>query len=348
MSTVSEALGLKVHFRLSQGGWNRRSGPVIRAVDGIDLTIEAGETVALVGESGCGKSTLGRALLRLEEPSAGVVRFEGHDLTGLSPELLRRQRAGMRMVFQDPYASLNPRMRIGEALAEPLRVHGLATGRAARHAVAEILEVVGLDPAVVARYPHEFSGGQRQRIAIARAVIGRPRFVVADEPLSALDISVQAQILDLFADLKARFALTYLFVSHDLAVVRHVADRVAVMYLGRIVELAEAETLFMRPAHPYTQALLGAVPTPDPARERARVVARLPGELPSPAAPPAGCRFHPRCPLVMPVCRTDDPALLHVDAGQTAACWLHRRAEAAAPSSLERLGLSHAHPHHQS
>ena len=338
MNAVSEALGLKVHFRLSGSGWRRRPGPVIRAVDGVDLTIRAGETAALVGESGCGKSTLGRALLRLEEPSAGVVRFEGRDLTGLSPELLRRQRAGMRMVFQDPYASLNPRMRIGEALGEPLRVHGLASGAAARRAVAEILDVVGLDPAVAARYPHEFSGGQRQRIAIARAVIGRPRFVVADEPLSALDISVQAQILDLFADLKARFALTYLFVSHDLAVVRHVADRVAVMYLGRIVELAEAETLFARPAHPYTQALLGAVPTPDPARERARVVPRLPGELPSPAAPPAGCRFHPRCPHAMPVCRTEDPALLPVGVGQAAACWLHRPVEAAVPAPLERTG----------
>jgi oligopeptide/dipeptide ABC transporter ATP-binding protein len=340
MTAVAEARGLKVHFRLAGGSWRGQAGPVIRAVDGVDLAIAAGETMALVGESGCGKSTLGRALLRLEDPSAGVVRFEGRDLTDLSPELLRRQRAGMRMVFQDPYASLNPRMRIGETLGEPLRVHGLAKGAAARTAVAEILDVVGLDPAVAARYPHEFSGGQRQRVAIARAVIGRPRFVVADEPLSALDISVQAQILDLFADLKERFALTYLFVSHDLAVVRHVADRVAVMYLGRIVELAEAETLFARPAHPYTQALLGAVPTPDPARERARVVPRLAGELPSPAAPPPGCRFHPRCPHVMPVCRTDDPALLPVGSRQAAACWLHHRTAAASAeeTTLARLG----------
>ena len=340
MSAVSEALGLKVHFRVS-GGRRSRVPAVVRAVDGIDLAVMAGETMALVGESGCGKSTLGRALLRLEEPSAGAVRFEDRDLTGLSPELLRRQRARMRMVFQDPYGSLNPRMRIGETLGEPLRVHGLAKGLAARTAVAEMLEVVGLDPAVAARYPHEFSGGQRQRIAIARAVIGQPRFVVADEPLSALDISVQAQILDLFADLKARYALTYLFVSHDLAVVRHVADRVAVMYLGRIVELAEAADLFARPAHPYTQALLAAVPTPDPVRERARVVPRLAGELPSPAAPPPGCRFHPRCPHAMPVCRTDDPALLPVAPGQAAACWLHRRVDAAvpaAPPALERLG----------
>ena len=322
MTALSEAIGLKVHYAVGARAW-RRPAPAVRAVDGIDLSIAVGETVALVGESGCGKSTLGRALLRLDEPTDGVVRFEGRDLTALSAERLRRCRAAMRMVFQDPFSSLNPRMRIGEALAEPLLVHGLATRRVARERVAEMLDVVGLDGSVAARYPHEFSGGQRQRIAIARAVIGNPRFVVADEPLSALDISVQAQILDLFADLKDRFALTYLFVSHDLAVVRHVADRVAVMYLGRIVELGAAEEVFTRPAHPYTQALLDAVPVPDPVRERARIVGGLTGELPSPVAPPAGCRFHPRCPHAMSICRSADPALMAIGPGQSAACWLH-------------------------
>ncbi len=317
MTALSEAVALKVHYKLGRAG-------TVRAVDGVDLRIAAGETMALVGESGCGKSTLGRALLRLEEATDGAVLFAGGNLADLPAEALRRRRADMRMVFQDPFSSLNPRMRVGETLAEPLVVHGLARGREARARVAEMLGVVGLDAAVARRYPHEFSGGQRQRIAIARAVIGNPRFVVADEPLSALDVSVQAQILDLFEALQARLALTYLFVSHDLAVVRHVANRVAVMYLGRIVELGEAEAVFAHPAHPYTQALLDAVPVPDPARERSRGVVALAGELPSPAAPPAGCRFHPRCPHVMPVCRTGDPDLLPVAAGQAAACWLHR------------------------
>ncbi len=326
MIPVSEAVALKVHYPVGPRGWRRPrvAAPAVRAVDGVDLAIMPGETVALVGESGCGKSTLGRALLRLEEPTDGVVRFEGRDLTALPAEQLRRRRAAMRMVFQDPFASLNPRMRIGDALAEPLIVHGIARGSVARDRVAAMLDTVGLDRSVATRYPHEFSGGQRQRVAIARAVIGDPRFVVADEPLSALDISVQAQILDLFADLKDRFALTYLFISHDLAVVRHVADRVAVMYLGRVVEIGAADDVFGRPAHPYTRALLDAVPVPDPARERARPAGGLTGELPSPVAPPPGCRFHPRCPHVMPVCRTADPALLAVAGGQSAACWLHR------------------------
>ncbi len=344
MSALSEAIALKVHYAVGAPAWRSRAGPgrVVRAVDGVDLQIAAGETVALVGESGCGKSTLGRALLRLEEPTAGVVRFEERDLTTLSAEHLRQRRAAMRMVFQDPFSSLNPRMRIGEALAEPLLVHGLCNSRSARERVAEMLDVVGLDRRVAARYPHEFSGGQRQRVAIARAVIGNPRFVVADEPLSALDISVQAQILDLFADLKDRFALTYLFVSHDLAVVRHVADRVAVMYLGRIVEMGAAEDVFARPAHPYTQALLDAVPVPDPTRERARIIGRLQGELPSPMAPPSGCRFHPRCPRAMSICQRDDPSLLPVASGQAVACWLYAP-EGGAPAA-ERTPVSLASP----
>ena len=344
VSALSEAIALKVHYAIGAPGWRRAAMPgrAVRAVDGLDLQIEAGETVALVGESGCGKSTLGRALLRLEEPTEGVVRFEGRDLTALSAEHLRRRRAAMRMVFQDPFSSLNPRMRIGEALAEPLLVHGLCTAAVARERVAEMLDLVGLDRRVAARYPHEFSGGQRQRIAIARAVIGNPRFVVADEPLSALDISVQAQILDLFADLKDRFALTYLFVSHDLAVVRHVADRVAVMYLGRIVEMGAAEDVFVRPAHPYTQALLDAVPVPDPTRERARIFGGLKGELPSPMAPPSGCRFHPRCSLAMSMCQRQDPSLLPIAPGQAVACWLY--APGGDAQAAERTPLSLASP----
>jgi peptide/nickel transport system ATP-binding protein/oligopeptide transport system ATP-binding protein len=321
---LSEAIALKVHYPVARKGWSGRGRPVfVRAVDGVDLAILEGQAVALVGESGCGKSTLGRALTRLEDPTDGVVRFDGRDLTALSQTMLRPLRRGMQMVFQDPFSSLNPRMKIGETLAEPLLVHGLASGSAVREKVAEILEVVGLDPPTAQRYPHEFSGGQRQRIAIARAVIARPKFIVADEPISSLDISVQAQILDLFADLKARFSLTYLFVSHDLAVVRHIADRVAVMYLGRIVEEGDPEEVFDRPLHPYTKALLDAVPIPDPEKERHREIVALRGEPPSPAAPVMGCHFHSRCPYAMEICRTQDPALRQAEANHAVACWLH-------------------------
>ncbi len=322
---IAEAISLKVHYRTANSGsMGRAAAPVVRAVDGVDLAIAEGETVALVGESGCGKSTLGRALLRLEEATEGVVRGAGKDLTVLSETLLRPLRRSMQMVFQDPFSSLNPRMKIEETLSEPLLVHGLATRREAKGRVAEILDVVGLDPRVAQRYPHEFSGGQRQRIAIARAVIARPKFVVADEPISALDISVQAQILDLFEDLKGRFALTYLFISHDLAVVRHIADTVAVMYLGRIVEQGSPDDVFGNPLHPYTQALLDAVPVPDPERERHRAITRLSGELPSPASVFVGCRFQSRCPHATDYCRANDPALSPVAAGGHAvACFLH-------------------------
>ncbi|PWE52188.1 peptide ABC transporter ATP-binding protein [Metarhizobium album] len=322
---VSEAVALKVQYQTRQRNWRGQlSTTTVRAVDGIDLAIRSGEAVALVGESGCGKSTLGRALLRLEHVSEGAVHFAGSDLTGLGEPMLRPLRRNMQMVFQDPFSSLNPRMRIGETLAEPLLVHGLASKAEARARVAEILEIVGLDPAVATRHPHAFSGGQRQRIAIARAVIARPKFVVADEPISALDISVQAQILDLFEDLKERFALTYLFISHDLAVVRHIADRVAVMYLGRIVEEGSPESVFDNPLHPYTQALLAAVPSPDPVRERSRPAATLQGEPPSPAATISGCRFRGRCAHAMPICETSDPALATGgDGKQAVACFLH-------------------------
>jgi oligopeptide/dipeptide ABC transporter ATP-binding protein len=322
---LSSASALKVHYVLSKKSWTGRGEKiVVRAVDGVDLTVMEGQAVALVGESGCGKSTLGRALLRLEDASEGRILFEDQDLTTLSQPVLRPLRRGMQMVFQDPFSSLNPRMKIGETLAEPLLVHGLAKAKEAREKVADILDVVGLDPLVARRYPHEFSGGQRQRIAIARAVITRPKFVVADEPISALDISVQAQILDLFADLKERFSLTYLFISHDLAVVRHIADQVAVMYLGRIVEQGDPEEVFDRPLHPYTQALLNAVPIPDPQKERHRDIARLSGELPSPTLKFEGCGFHSRCPYAMDICRKEDPVLLQSSASNHAvACWLH-------------------------
>lgn len=326
---VSEAVALKVQYRTPRRNWRGHvTTTTVRAVDGVDLSIRPGEAMALVGESGCGKSTLGRALLRLEQVSEGSVHFAGSDLTGLDQAALRPMRRNMQMVFQDPFSSLNPRMSIGETLAEPLLVHGLATKAQARERVAEMLDIVGLDPQIVSRYPHAFSGGQRQRIAIARAVIGRPQFVVADEPISALDISVQAQILDLFEDLKEQFSLTYLFISHDLAVVRHIADRVAVMYLGRIVEQGTPEAVFGDPQHPYTQALLAAVPSPDPVRERSRPATVLRGEPPSPASEIVGCRFRGRCAHAMATCATSDPSLAPADnQGHAVACFLyHSRA----------------------
>ena len=305
------------HYR--SGGLFARPGPAVRAVDGVSFEIAQGETLGLVGESGCGKSTVGRTVLRLQEPTSGHAVFDGADVFTLDRTALRRLRRKMQIVFQDPYSSLNPRMRIGAAVAEGIEIHRLAPKAEIPRRVAALLEEVGLDPAFARRYPHEFSGGQRQRIGIARALAVEPAFIVCDEPVSALDVSVQAQVLNLLADLQRQRGLSYLFIAHDLAVVRQVARRVAVMYLGRIVETGTTEALLREPRHPYTIALLSAVPEPDPAGQKRRVV--LPGDPPSPSAPPAGCPFHPRCPLAQfPRCRAEVPLLREVSPGHWAAC----------------------------
>ena len=294
----------------------------VQALRSVDLDIHTGETLALVGESGSGKSTLARVLVRTITPSSGTVAFRGSDITGIGGSPLRTLRRHFQMVFQDPFSSLNPRLSVGSAIAEPLIVHGLARGPALRERVGECLAMVGLDASVAARRPHEFSGGQRQRICIARAIACQPDFIVADEALSALDTSLQGQIIDLFQDLKERFALTYLFISHDLSVVRQISDRVAVMYLGQVVELAPTAELYASPKHPYTQALLAAVPVPDPVFERARHYTPLRGEPPSPANPPPGCPFHTRCPRAIERCRSEPPALRETAPGRLVACHL--------------------------
>jgi oligopeptide transport system ATP-binding protein len=312
--------GLTKHFPIVRGALFPRQVGAVRAVDGLDFDVAEGKTLALVGESGCGKSTTGRVVLRLIEPTQGAIRFSGQDLMALPPESMRRQRQQMQIIFQDPYGSLDPRMTVGDILGEPLRIHGTGTREERRKRVMELLDVVGLPREHAARYPHEFSGGQRQRIGIARALALRPRFIVCDEPVSALDVSIQAQIINLMLDLQREFGLTYLFIAHDLGVVKHVADRVAVMYLGKIVEMAEKRTLYAAPKHPYTQALLAAVPVPRPSARQA--LKPLTGEIPSPSAPPSGCRFHTRCPYVEARCRIEEPALREVAPGQHAACHL--------------------------
>jgi peptide/nickel transport system ATP-binding protein len=312
---------LKVYFPIKSGLVLDRHVGDIKAVDDVSLTIERGETLGLVGESGCGKSTVGRAILRLYEPTAGRIVFDGRDITHIKERELRPLRRRMQMVFQDPFASLNPRHSVGRIVSEPLRVHGLSSRKTAGARVRELLEIVGLPRDAGSRYPHEFSGGQRQRIGLARSLALNPDFIVADEPVSALDVSIQAQIVNLLEQLQHDFDLTYLFIAHDLAVVRHISNRIAVMYLGSIVEVSPADDLYTTPLHPYTISLLSAIPIPDPAVERQRETILLAGDLPSPANPPHACRFHTRCPYVQPTrCRDEVPPLRELLPGHTVAC----------------------------
>jgi oligopeptide transport system ATP-binding protein len=323
-SKLLDVQNLQMHFPITRGIIFQRQVGAIKAVDGIDFELYRGETLGLVGESGCGKSTTGRAILQLHRPTAGNVIFEGKDLTKTKGEELRKMRRRMQMIFQDPYASLNPRMTVGSIVGEPLEVHGIGSSRKDRQErVQDLLKTVGLNPYFVNRYPHEFSGGQRQRIGIARALAVNPAFIVCDEPISALDVSIQAQIINLLEDLQDELNLTYLFIAHDLSVVRHISDRIAVMYLGKIAEVADRDELYANPMHPYTQALLSAVPIPDPQIENQRRRIILEGDVPSPANPPKGCNFSTRCPRVMDICRQQDPPFKDYGNGHYAACFLY-------------------------
>ena len=323
VETLLQVEGLEVHFPVYSRGVVRRQVGAVQAVDGVDFHVYQGETLGLVGESGCGKTTTGMAILRLLEPTGGKVFFEDIELTSLDRRPMREMRRRMAMIFQDPYASLNPRLPIGAIIAEPLEVHGLHRGKGARaRRVGELLEQVGITPDDRGRYPHEFSGGQRQRVGIARALATEPDFIVADEPIAALDVSIQAQIMNLLEDLQDELGLTYLFIAHDLAAVQHISDRVAVMYLGRVVEVADRVTMYREPKHPYSQALLSSVPTPDPKAERTRERIILRGDVPTPLSPPSGCNFRTRCPQVFEPCPVVDPALQQVG-DQLVACHLY-------------------------
>ncbi|MBI3710381.1 MAG: dipeptide ABC transporter ATP-binding protein [Proteobacteria bacterium] len=324
-----EVQDLKVHYPV-RTGWLSRRKLFVRAVDGVSFALGRGETLGLVGESGCGKSTLGNAILRIVEPTAGSIRFKGEDVTAVDRGGLHRLRRHMQMIFQDPYSSLNPKLPVGEAIGEPLRVRGLLKGRALAERVAELLTLVGLGPEHRGRYPHEFSGGQRQRLVIARALALSPDLIVCDEPVSALDVSIRSQILNLLVALQQRLGMAYVFISHDLSVIRHISDRVVVMYLGHVVEVADRDVLFARPLHPYTQALISAIPLPDPQAQRAKRRIILKGELPSPTEPLTGCPFHTRCPLAEDRCRHVKPALERKASGAYVACHLVPPAAAAA------------------
>lgn len=315
---------LVMHFPLTQGIIFQRKVGAVQAVDGVSFSVKRGETLGLVGESGCGKSTTGRAILQLYKPTAGQVKFQGKDLTKIDGGEMRRMRRHLQMIFQDPYASLNPRMTVGNIVSEPMQIHKLVDKKHRTERVQELLQTVGLNPYFANRYPHEFSGGQRQRIGVARALAANPDFIVADEPVSALDVSIQAQIVNLLEDLQDQFGLTYLFIAHDLSVVRHISDRVAVMYLGKLVELADRNSLYDDPLHPYTKALLSAVPIPDPVIEKRRERIILTGDVPSPINPPSGCRFHTRCPYMMPdICPKIDPVFADQGGGHHVACHLY-------------------------
>ncbi len=317
--TLLEVRNLRKYFPI-KGGVLSRVTDYVKAVDDVSFSIGRGETFGLVGESGCGKTTTGRAVLRLIEPDEGEITFDGTDLRALGSRELRRHRRDMQIIFQDPYASLNPRMPVGSIIGEPFAIHGTATPKEREERVVELLETVGLDPGVGSRYPHEFSGGQRQRIGIARALAMKPKLIVADEPVSALDVSIQAQIINLLADLQKRFRLTYLFISHGIPVIEHISNRIGVMYLGKLVEVGTSAQVCTDPKHPYTQALLSAVPIPEPGRKRERIVLR--GDVPTPINPPSGCRFHTRCPIVVDRCRTDEPPLKKLLDGRLGACHL--------------------------
>ena len=330
MSLV-EVRDLQKYFPIHAGLLSRHVADV-KAVDGVSFDIAAGETLGLVGESGSGKTTIGRMLLHLLPATGGSIRYNGAEITTMRSNDIRRLRRQIQIIFQDPYASLNPRMTIGEIIGEPLRIHGIATGKATQERIQELLRLVGLRPYSANRYPHEVSGGQRQRIGIARALAVDPKFIVCDEPVSALDVSIQAQVINLLEDLQQQLGLTYLFIAHDLSVVRHISTRVAVMYVGKIVELSSRDDLYERPLHPYTQALLSAIPIPDPSAERRRKRIVLTGDIPSPVDPPSGCRFHTRCPLAFERCRVEDPAFTDYGGGHFTACHWVEEHNGAAPS----------------